>query len=189
MNKVVGIVIFKYGDVVNKFIDVSWVNFIVRGSVENGIINTCRDITRRVGVGESVSVNFDTVSDEVEYLSDVICYCCKNQYGMASMVLTKGYKYGRIIVELAYKLINKYDMDNNLEKIVREYENPSSVDNIVRVQEELEKTREILNMTIDKLLERGGNIEDLVDKTGELELNSKIFFNRAKRLNSCCTIL
>lgn len=188
-NKIVGIVIFKGDDVVDKFVDASWVNFLVRSSVITGIVDSCRDIVRGITNGSGVTcVNFDGISDEVPYLVNVVCYCCKKTDGLASVIMTKNYKHKRIIIELAHKIVyepGEYD----LEELVKRYEDPASVDKIVKVQNELDKTIETMHLAIEKVLERGENIEILVQKTDELNESSRIFVNNAKKLNSCCNIL
>jgi len=188
MNEIVGIIIFKHDNVANKFVDASWANFLVRGAVINGIVDKCLDIVKRVEIGKVVCVNFDSVSNEVPYLTDVICCCYKNRDGLASVIMTKNYKHMRIIIELTYKLIN--DLGNHdLDTIARQYADPASVDKIVKVQDELDKTIETMHVAIEKVLERGENIEDLVKKTDELNESTRIFVNDAKKLNSCCNIL
>ena len=188
MNKIVGIVLFKGDEVVDKFVDASWTSFLVRGSVVNGIVDNCRNIIRRVTTGQVVCVNFDSMSDEVPYLADVVCYCYKRSDGLASIIMTKNYKHKRIMIELAFKLIHQPE-DTNLEAIVTQYEDPVSVDKIAKVQDELDKTVETMQLAIEKVLERGENIEVLVKKSDELNESAKIFVNDAKRLNSCCNIL
>jgi hypothetical protein len=188
MNKVIGIVIFKGDEVVNRFVDVSWVNFLIRGYVFNGIVDKCREIIRRIDAGKVVCVDFDGISDEVPYLVDVVCCCYKNSDGLASVIMIKNYKHKRIIIELAYKLINE-PRDADLEEIARRYEDPTSVDKIAKVQDELDRTVETMQLAIEKVLERGENIEVLLKKTDELNESTKIFVNDAKKLNSCCNIL
>ena len=60
---------------------------------------------------------------------------------------------------------------------------------LIKIRDELDKTKEVLQMSIDKVMERGGNINELIDKTDKLAVESDIFKIRAKKLNSCCSIL
>ena len=39
------------------------------------------------------------------------------------------------------------------------------------------------------LLQRGEKLEDLVERSGELSAQSKLFYKQAKRANSCCVVI
>ena len=56
------------------------------------------------------------------------------------------------------------------------------------VQKELEDTTAILHKTIDGVLERGVKLDQLVDKSNDLSMQSKMFYKQAKKTNSCCVI-
>ena len=43
--------------------------------------------------------------------------------------------------------------------------------------------------TIETVLQRGEKLEDLVERSGELSAQSKLFYKQAKRANSCCVII
>ena len=190
MNQIIGIILFKDNEVTNKYIDVSWVNFFVRSSVIDGIVNNSREIVNRIrdnDTGKVVCVNFDTLSSEVPFLSDVVCYCYADTSGYASTIMTKNYKHGRVIVELTQKLHSS--PWENLEDITKQYEDPASIDKIAKLQDELDKTIEIMHINIGKVFERGENIKVLEQKTHELSISTKIFVDDARKLNSCCAIL
>ena len=39
------------------------------------------------------------------------------------------------------------------------------------------------------VLQRGEKLEDLVERSGELSAQSKLFYKQAKRANSCCVVI
>ncbi len=41
----------------------------------------------------------------------------------------------------------------------------------------------------DSVLQRGEKLEDLVERSGELSAQSKLFYREAKRANSCCAVV
>lgn len=43
--------------------------------------------------------------------------------------------------------------------------------------------------TTDSVLQRGEKLEDLVERSGELSAQSKLFYREAKRANSCCAVV
>lgn len=83
------------------------------------------------------------------------------------------------------KLINdymKYDMvPQNAEDIFCYFKQKE-------ILAEVQNTKKVLIRTISKVIERGENIEELVDKTEKLSDTSKIFFKSSRKLNSCCWI-
>jgi synaptobrevin family protein YKT6 len=54
------------------------------------------------------------------------------------------------------------------------------------VQREIEEVKLIMVENIDKVLERGEKIDDLVEKSNTLSIESKKFYKKSKKLNSCC---
>ena len=76
-----------------------------------------------------------------------------------------------------------------LEDAVQRYQNPSNADPIMRIQKNLYETRDVLHNTIETVLQRGEKLEDLVERSGELSAQSKLFYKQAKRANSCCVII
>lgn len=87
-------------------------------------------------------------------------------------------------------LIN--DVKKYLHECLEKIQDPNNVSKIYKTKEEIEKTKKVLMKTIDDIIERGERIEDLVDKTNDLSMSSKLFMKNSRRLNSCfgwCTIL
>jgi len=76
-----------------------------------------------------------------------------------------------------------------LEKVLEKYQNPKEADAMSRVQSELDDTKIILHETMESLMQRGEKIDDLVAKSDQLSDQSKMFYKKAKKMNSwCCTI-
>ena len=76
--------------------------------------------------------------------------------------------------------------------VCKSYEDPRKSDNILKIQNQLDETKDVMIQNIESILARGETIQELVDKTDDLEMSSKVFFQNADKLNSCwgrCTIL
>jgi len=52
---------------------------------------------------------------------------------------------------------------------------------LMKVQAELDETKIVLYDTIQSLVERDGKLDDLVYKSQDLSLQSKVFFRAAKK--------
>jgi synaptobrevin family protein YKT6 len=77
-------------------------------------------------------------------------------------------------------------------KVCKSYEDPRKSDNILKIQNQLDETKDVMIQNIESILARGETIQELVDKTDDLEMSSKVFFQNADKLNSCwgrCAIL
>ena len=60
---------------------------------------------------------------------------------------------------------------------------------MVPVQNELDETKAIVSETLEKILDRGQKLDDLVSRSNELSEQSKAFYKTAKKTNSwCCSI-
>lgn len=76
-----------------------------------------------------------------------------------------------------------------LEQSLAKYQDPVNADQIMRIQRNLDETRDVLHQTIDSVLQRGEKLEDLVERSGELSAQSKLFYKQAKKANSCCVVI
>jgi synaptobrevin family protein YKT6 len=76
-----------------------------------------------------------------------------------------------------------------LDQSIIRYQDPANADQIMKIQKNLDETRDILHNTIDNVLQRGEKLEDLVERSGELSAQSKLFYREAKRANSCCSVV
>ncbi|KAF8218198.1 snare protein YKT6 [Mycena galopus ATCC 62051] len=73
---------------------------------------------------------------------------------------------------------------------ITQYQDPRHADTIMRVQAELDETKIILHKTIESVLQRGENLDKLVDRSNNLSAQSKMFFKTAKQQNSrCCVVM
>ena len=198
-NKIIAIIVSN-GDTEKHYIDTSFVNYFLRTRLSNELINASKEISKSLSTGKIHCIEFDKMTEEYEHLDSVMCTVCKNTT-ISVVILTKKYKHQRVIAELAHKLMMSYSQKNqvgqlnggdgytDLESIAKDYETPHMVDNIVKVQNELDKTIDVVHLTMDKMRMREKEINELVAKTTELEDAANVFAIRAKKLNSCCAIL
>jgi synaptobrevin family protein YKT6 len=76
-----------------------------------------------------------------------------------------------------------------LQPMLEKYQDPTAADSIMKIQKNLDDTRDVLHNTIESVLQRGEKLEDLVERSGELSAQSKLFYKQAKRANSCCAVI
>ncbi|KAK5013397.1 palmitoyltransferase [Cryomyces antarcticus] len=76
-----------------------------------------------------------------------------------------------------------------LKEYIVKYQDPHAADSIMTIQKELDETKIVLHKTIESVLERGEKIDSLVAKSDGLSAQSKMFYNQAKKQNSCCVVM
>ena len=76
-----------------------------------------------------------------------------------------------------------------LETLLAEYAEPAKVDKLMKLDKQLLETKDILVKTIDKVLQRGEKLDELVEKSNGLSAQSKQFYKAAKKTNSCCIVM
>jgi synaptobrevin homolog YKT6 len=76
-----------------------------------------------------------------------------------------------------------------LKEYIKKYQDPGQADSIMKVQRELDETKIVLHKTIESVLERGEKIDSLVAKSDGLSAQSKMFYQQAKKQNSCCVVM
>lgn len=76
-----------------------------------------------------------------------------------------------------------------LKEYILKYQDPHQADSIMKIQRELDETKIVLHKTIESVLQRGEKIDDLVAKSDGLSSQSKMFYQQAKKQNSCCLVM
>ncbi|KAF2761193.1 synaptobrevin [Pseudovirgaria hyperparasitica] len=76
-----------------------------------------------------------------------------------------------------------------LDEYIRKYQDPEQADNIMKIQRELDETKIVLHKTIESVLQRGQNLDKLVDQSNDLSYSSRQFYKGAKKQNSCCVVM
>lgn len=88
-----------------------------------------------------------------------------------------------------------YSEDINLSikeitKLFDEYQKPTNVDKLEKAIEEVDKTKVVLHESVKKLLERQGELDDLVAKSKDLSEASKQFYKNSKKMDKrCCQLI
>ena len=69
----------------------------------------------------------------------------------------------------------------NLEK-VEKYKNPKENDLILKTKKELDQTVTEMHKTIGQILDRGEKIDNLIEKSSNLNYQSKLFYKKIKKI-------
>lgn len=175
--------------------ELSSFGYFQRSSVKEFMDFTCKIVAERTVVGSRASVK------EQEY----ICHVYVRSDSLTGLVIAD-HEYPQ---RVAHTLINKVleDFTNKVPKsqwptanqstiqfgeltdYLQKYQDPKQADSMTKIQSELDETKIILYDTIEKILEREEKLNDLVEKSEGLSMQSKAFYKTARKTNSCCVIL
>ncbi|KAK6089585.1 hypothetical protein P3W45_001467 [Vairimorpha bombi] len=89
-------------------------------------------------------------------------------------------------LNIAEKFLGECRRCHDISTLIKEYQDPKAHDVLDKIQKELKETREISVKTLNSLLERNEKLEDLVEKSEQLSVSSKIFYKAAHKRNRCC---
>lgn len=89
--------------------------------------------------------------------------------------------------KIAYRLLEKcFKEGASLEELIKEYKNWEDKDQFKKIEEELEKCNVVVLEGLAQVLKRGETLENLLEKSNHLSLQTKLLFKTAKKKNSCC---
>lgn len=175
--------------------ELSSFGYFQRGSVREFMDFTSKIIVERTAFCSRASVK------EQEY----VCHVYVRRDGLAGVVIGDHEYQQRVAHTLINKILDEFqsrysstqwpflkESDVNFPQLVdflQKYQNPKEADAMTKIQSELDETKIILHNTIEAVLQRGEKLDDLVDKSEGLSLQSKTFYKTAKKTNQCCTIL
>ena len=95
----------------------------------------------------------------------------------------------QIIEEFQEKFKTEWEKSNkdfefkldSLKQHINNYQKPEQVDKISNIKYKLDDTKEIIIKSIDKILERGEKIEDLMQRSNDLSKSSIKFYKTTKK--------
>lgn len=76
----------------------------------------------------------------------------------------------------------------NLDMYLTKFQNPKEADAMTKIQNDLDETKIILHNTITSVLQRGEKLDNLVAKSEDLSMQSKVFYKTARKTNQCCQL-
>jgi len=187
--------------VLTKSEDLSMFSFWTRGTIREFLIFASREVAGRTNKGERTCIRHSPKDLEIEFHT----HCYVTAEGLGCVVITGGDYNQRVAFSLVIKAIEaaKKDKGDSLLKfntdvlltiepvdtLFKKFLVPEEADIITKIEKDVSETREVLIQNIDKLLQRGEKLEELMERSQDLSFQSKAFAKQAKSLNSCCNIL
>jgi synaptobrevin family protein YKT6 len=160
------------------------VGYFQKSPIEEFINFISKTIVERVNKG----------TNECLAEKDYKCHVYLSDAKFACVVVTDAEYPSKTAFQLVHKVLEKFPTEKNgidafLCNLLIEYQDPAEVDPIISLSREIDETKETLHRSLDSLLKRGENLDELVKKSEELSMTSKTFYIKAKKMNSCCNIL
>jgi synaptobrevin family protein YKT6 len=162
-------------------------SFFTRGSVQEFLVFANKVVMKRVPAG----------IQGVDYEGNKI-YCFVQADGLGVLITAdKDYK-SRVAIAMAKELMGDFRAAHpaaawrgcvkdggcklpKLESALRDYQDPTKVDKIEKLHAQLNETKEVMVQAIEKVLQRGEKLDDLVEKSTNLAATSKHFYKEAKK--------
>ncbi|KAF9042907.1 snare protein YKT6 [Panaeolus papilionaceus] len=175
--------------------DLSSFSFYQRGSVGEFMTFLSKTVAERTPQGQRQTVQ------EQNHVAHV--YNRGGPEQLAAVIITDQEYPVRPAFSLLTKVLEEFTAKvpqssyNNVSSIsfpeihtyIQKYQDPRQADTIMRVQQELDETKIVLHKTIESVLERGEKLDNLVERSNALSMQSKMFYKTAKKQNACCIIM
>jgi synaptobrevin family protein YKT6 len=172
--------------------DLTSFSFFQRGSVQEFITFTSKILTERTGVSARQSVK------EAEYM----CHVYVRPDNLTAVCLSDHEYPPRVAHTMLQRILEEFagqvprqewltgqevtSYTGRLEAHLQKYQDPAASDAMSRLNQDLDETKIILHNTIEAVLQRGEKLDDLVDKSEALSMQSKTFYKTARKTNACC---
>ncbi|KAH9286541.1 Synaptobrevin -like protein YKT6 [Echinococcus granulosus] len=174
--------------------DLSSFSFFQRGSVQEFLDFTAKLVCERTALCSRAAVH-----ENGEYY---FCHVFVRQDKLCAVVFSDQEYPQRVAQTLLTKTLEDFSAEYspstwatmsaggaNMRKLgeyLVKYQDPRQADSLSKLQADVEDTTQILHQTLETLIERGEKLDDLVSKSEDLSSQSKLFYQTAKKTNSCC---
>ncbi|KAF8165652.1 snare protein YKT6 [Crassisporium funariophilum] len=176
--------------------ELSSYSFYQRGSVGEFMTLITKTVAERTPRGQRQSVR------ERGYVAHV--YNHGGDDGLAAVIITDEEYPARAAFSVLTKLLDEFSakvpqgintstpsstLFPEISTYLQRYQDPRQADTIMRVQQELDETKIVLHKTIESVLQRGEKLDDLVERSGALSTQTKLFYRTTKNQNACCVMM
>ncbi|KAL0222797.1 hypothetical protein P9112_002187 [Eukaryota sp. TZLM1-RC] len=76
-----------------------------------------------------------------------------------------------------------------LKGLLSRFQDPAKADQCTAIMSTIEDTKHVLLDSIDKLLQRGEQLDKLVEDSADLSMSTRMFYKRAKKHDRCCVMM
>jgi synaptobrevin family protein YKT6 len=169
-------------------------SFFTSNTVREYLIFASREIAQRTPVNTRQTLTLET------YPFAIHCYSRKD--GLVSVAITQLDYPTRPIYHLLTMTMNQYEVrygscwkiqlsdtptsSSEMTDNFNLYQNVQEADKLYAIQTHITEIQGITRANLEKLLQRGENIESLVSRSQDLSNTSKGFYTKSKKLNNCC---
>jgi len=167
-------------------------NLFQRGTVKEHIRFHSRLCVSRTAVGRKQTIDMDMGK----------CHTWVHPQGLGVAVLVDNEYPMRVAFGLLSETVRIFlekmagkwesatqDMDlgcPEIQELFQKYQNPSEADKMSKIQQDLDEVKGQVMQSMDDLLKRGENLDQLMEKSKDLSNTSVQFYRQAKKNNQCC---
>ena len=153
-----------------------FVNFFSRNSVAELMT------TFACHVADRIEPNERKILEHNEFM-----FVCLKRENIAIILITDKEYPSRVTFSLINNIFNN-PTQQYAQQMIDMCQDARQIDKIYNIRAALDETMVIMHQTIDKILERGEKLDDLVERSAQLSTSSKIFYKTARQHNRCCII-
>lgn len=174
--------------------ELSSFNFFQRGPIKEHIKFHSRLCVSRTPVGKRSSIEMDQNLGK--------CHTWVHPQGIGAAVLVDAEYPMRVAFSLLSESVRIYlermggkwegaERDVTLqcpevEELFQKFQNPEEADKLTKIEKDLEEVKTTVMQSMDDLLKRGENLDQLMQKSADLSSTSVQFYRTAKKNNQCC---
>ena len=154
--------------------------FFVRNKIEDTVKLVSTELIKYVKLNSNYKIN-----ETIENNKFVIYGITTNKFYIA---ITNEEYPQRVAFTLLDKLKNSKFNKSEFDNLFNSYKDANEIDTILKLKNELNETKLILLDSIDKVIDRGENMDELLKKAEGLNETSTLLRRKTKDMNSCCII-
>jgi synaptobrevin family protein YKT6 len=180
-------------------IDLSHFNFVSKPFATRSLRFGSRTISQRLKPGVRSSISMES--------TDYVCHIYIKKNGLAAVVVTSVNYPANVALAMCSQVLHVYrtekggkywqsvsqDESHNsvaVQNLLKTAQDPTQASKLQRVQAQVDQIKNIVTKDIELLLRNGESIEDLMDKSEDLENSSKAFLKKTKKMNKrCCVVM
>ncbi|KAI3383295.1 hypothetical protein SNEBB_008399 [Seison nebaliae] len=170
--------------------ELSSFGYFQRTTAKELLVFTAKVAIERTELGNRVSVEQSPYTGHIYCRPDGLCgaavtdseYSERIAHTIISLIMEE---FSKIMPPSEWPSQNLTEWEK-MDELLMKYQVPDEADPLLKMEKTLGETKTILHKTIQSLLDREEKLDDLVGRSEQLSVQSKLFYTTARNTNKCC---
>lgn len=176
-----------------------FINFLKRGFAKEPLKFAARTTSAKIKLGEGARIETPEFEGAIVFINSLengLCFVIitDSEYPKSASVKVLAELRRTFEEKHSYESVKNISSDtdlqlNELQGMIDKYQDPHEADKLIKLESKLKEIESMLGKTMNDLLERGDNLDELMKNSEDISQTALHFYQNSKKANQkCCSL-